>query len=316
MSAQINSKGTRIPACNLYLLSFSKMSLEKRLSQTMWQLKKGYAYDTPLGKLPIIQVETPVAASQVSVLPAQTLADGATSVIKISRVQVAVVTIAGTWASSDDATVVIWGNSVTFTAAGSDTAAIAVGLWAAIEADNDASALVEVEVSGSTVTLTAIAQGVLTITASETTAGDGTCSVAVTVAAIGQPDVMRAIQIKGNAGTVTGSVVVKGLDWAGRAISDTIATNGSSAVEGVVPFAFITEITLPARGASGNTISIGVCDKIGLKRPISVAGDFVLLEADGTAEAATVNVANGTVKPTTATDGSTQFKLYYETYLI
>src|ERR1700712_2683145 len=57
---------------------------------------------------------------------------------------------------------------------------------------------------------------------------------------ITNPDVPRVVRIKGNAGGIAGNVVVSGTDIADQAVTDTIAANGSSAVDGTVAFKTIT----------------------------------------------------------------------------
>ena len=157
----------------------------------------------------------------------------------------------------------------------------------------------------------------MTITASETTAGNGTATAAVTNVAIVQPDCPRCLTIKGNAGTVTGSVTLVGKDWAGNAVTEILATNGSTEVVGSVVFNRLDRVILPVRGASGKTISVGVSDKLGLKRPIEVAGDLIVTSLDGVVEAAAaVDAVNDSYTPTTATNGTKVFRAEYQTIMI
>ena len=96
------------------------------------------------------------------------------------------------------------------------------------------------------VTLTAVAQTVTT--------------------AITQPDFPRIVTVKGNAGGIAGNVVVSGTDIRGNAISDTIALNAGSEVLGIKAFASVDSILLPAKtNVSGDTVSIGIGDKLGLE---------------------------------------------------
>lgn len=61
------------------------------------------------------------------------------------------------------------------------------------------------------------------------------------------PAVPRFLQIDGNVAGITGDVVIVGKNFAGEAISDTIALNGTTAVAGVKAYASIDSITLPAK---------------------------------------------------------------------
>ena len=61
-----------------------------------------------------------------------------------------------------------------------------------------------------------------------------------------QPDVPRTVTITGNDADLTGNVVITGEDILGAYVIDTIALNGLSTVEGLVAFAKINSITVPA----------------------------------------------------------------------
>lgn len=102
---------------------------------------------------------------------------------------------------------------------------------------------------------------------------------AVTVVAAGltNPDVPRALSVTGNTATVIGNVVIEGTNIAGEVITETIVANGANTVLGTKAFKTVTKVTLPARGAAGDTISVGVCDKLGL--PYKLEHDTVLLAA-------------------------------------
>ena len=87
----------------------------------------------------------------------------------------AVLTLAGTWAASDDAVAVIDGVSITYTATGAVLADIATGLAAAINASPYLSRKVMAIADGAVVYVYAKDfESLYTTTASETTAGDGT----------------------------------------------------------------------------------------------------------------------------------------------
>lgn len=92
-----------------------------------------------------------------------------------------------------------------------------------------------------------------------------TASTQTITANITQPDVPRALQVKGNAAGIAGNVVVTGRNADGATISETFALNGSSAVTGSKAFAHVTSIALPVKtNSSGDTVSVGTTDKLGL----------------------------------------------------
>jgi len=127
-----------------------------------------------------------------------------------------------------------------------------------------------------------------------------TASTQVITTGITQPDYPRALQIKGNQAGITGNVVIEGTNYAGEAITETIAANGSNAVSGNKAFKTVTKITLPAKNADGDTISVGTTGKLGL--PYKLAHNTVLAAylnntKEGTAPTVTTS--------TTALEGNT-----------
>lgn len=88
---------------------------------------------------------------------------------------------------------------------------------------------------------------------------------------ITQPDVPRVLSIVGNASGIAGNVVITGLDAAGAVITDTIALNGTTTVSGTKAFASVTSVSYPIKtNSSGDTVSIGVTNKLGFPTPLSV----------------------------------------------
>jgi len=57
----------------------------------------------------------------------------------------------------------------------------------------------------------------------------------------------RNAVIKGNVSGITGNVVVKGTDFVGAVITETIALNGTAVVAGAKAFATVTEVDLPVQ---------------------------------------------------------------------
>lgn len=135
---------------------------------------------------------------------------------------------------------------------------------------------------------------------------------------ITNPDFPRALLVKGNASGIAGNVTIYGKDVNGYNIREVIALNGSSVVNGRVPFASVSKIVLPAKtNASGDNVSIGTTAKLGLIHPITASTDIKLLKVAGTAEsAAAVDATNGTITTTTALDGTKLVEVVYLTKVI
>ena len=94
---------------------------------------------------------------------------------------------------------------------------------------------------------------------------------------ITQPDVPRVVLVKGNAAGIAGTVLIEGSDSNGTLISETLTLNGTAAVGGTLAFAHVRRITLPIRTASGNTVSVGTGNVLGLWH--ALAADVRLVTA-------------------------------------
>lgn len=117
---------------------------------------------------------------------------------------------------------------------------------------------------------------------------------------IADPDVARALRIKGNAATVAGNVVVVGTNIADEVIDETIAANGANAVEGAKAFKTVTSITLPAQVDPADEISVGYNDKLGLPYLLSINTVLaVSLNAVREATAPTVTVSATAIESNT-----------------
>lgn len=81
---------------------------------------------------------------------------------------------------------------------------------------------------------------------------------------ITNPSVPRNIKIVGNAAGIAGNVTIKGTNYNGDFIIETLVLNGITEVEGNKAFKTVNEIDLPIQAAAGNTVSVGFGDKIGL----------------------------------------------------
>lgn len=83
--------------------------------------------------------------------------------------------------------------------------------------------------------------------------------------AITNPAAPRSIIVKGNASGIAGNVTIHGTNYAGEVISEVIALNGATAVEGAKAFKTVTKIDLPVETHAGtDTVSVGWGEKLGL----------------------------------------------------
>jgi hypothetical protein len=64
---------------------------------------------------------------------------------------------------------------------------------------------------------------------------------------ITNPDYPRALAVAGNAAGIAGNVVIAGTNYAGEAITDTIALDGTTSKPGTKAFKTVTSITVPAQ---------------------------------------------------------------------
>ena len=90
-----------------------------------------------------------------------------------------------------------------------------------------------------------------------------TTAVQTITSGITNPDFPRLLQIDSD-GAATGNVVITGTNIRGETVTDTIALNGTNAVDGVVAFKTITSIQLPVKAAS-ESVWVGWLDKLGLQ---------------------------------------------------
>lgn len=129
---------------------------------------------------------------------------------------------------------------------------------------------------------------------------------------ITDPDNYRVLSVTGNLSSVAGSVIIIGRDWGLRRITDSIALNGTSTVDGVKAFLLVDKIILPPKHQDGETVSVGTTTLIGLHAPISVPGDLLQMgrkTAAGTSytifgSIPSPNVDRGTVDISTLSPGN------------
>lgn len=134
---------------------------------------------------------------------------------------------------------------------------------------------------------------------------------------ITNPDYPRTVTVKGNASGITGDVVITGLNVAGEEITDTIALNGSTEVEGVKAFAEVTQIDLPVESHAGtDTVSVGVGKKFGMPHIVDNAALLLVKLFNGSADSGTLSVDGDEVEKNLfalngTPDGSKVLDLYY-----
>lgn len=111
--------------------------------------------------------------------------------------------------------------------------------------------------------------------------------------AITNPAAPRSIIVKGNAAGIAGNVTIYGTNYAGEVISEAVALNGATAVEGAKAFKTVTKIDLPVETHAGtDTVSVGWGEKLGL--PYKLAHNTILATyldntIEGTAPTLTVS---------------------------
>jgi hypothetical protein len=91
-----------------------------------------------------------------------------------------------------------------------------------------------------------------------------TASAQTIAEGITNPGVPKNIRVVGNIAGIVGNVVAKGTNYNNEPITETLALNGTTVVEGAKAFKTVTEIDLPVQTAAGNTVSIGFGEKLGL----------------------------------------------------
>ena len=159
-----------------------------------------------------------------------------------------------------------------------------------------------------------------TAVAAATTLASG-ATTTISGGSVTDPSHYRAMRITGSAAGITGNVVITGYDRGGRVVTDTIAAAGASTVDGVIPMMSVASVNFPAYNTVGDTISVGVSEKLGLYRPIESTADVILIErmrtaaSEFTVERAgeTVNATYGTIVPSGTIIGDDSFKFSFET---
>lgn len=134
---------------------------------------------------------------------------------------------------------------------------------------------------------------------------------------ITNPDVPRTVTVKGNQAGVAGNVVINGTNIEGEAITDTIALNGATEVEGVKAFKTVTRIDLPVEVNAGtDTVSVGYAKKFGLPHIVDNAALLLVKLFNGAADAGSLAVDADEVEKNLYSlagtpDGAKKVDLYY-----
>jgi hypothetical protein len=106
---------------------------------------------------------------------------------------------------------------------------------------------------------------------------------------LSNPDVPRTLTATGNATGITGNVVITGRDANGQLITDTIAVLDATTVEGVVAFATVISIALPAKtNVSGDTVSVGYAKHFGMPQILVNASYLLVKLFNGSADTGTL----------------------------
>ena len=133
--------------------------------------------------------------------------------------------------------------------------------------------------------------------------------------AITNPDAPRNVSITNNANS-TGDVKIDGVDAKGKTVSDTITIVTGGIAYGVVAFATVSKITIPATVANPDTISVGISDKLGLSNVIYASGDVYKVKVNNADDPTigTVNTTYNTVDCATINAGD-DITIWYKSNL-
>lgn len=145
----------------------------------------------------------------------------------------------------------------------------------------------------------------------------GTTQTVLPASLAHQPDVCRVLTVKGNAGGMTGNVVITGQDSAGSTITDTIAVSGTDTVAGVKAFKSISSIVVPAKtNVSGDQLAIGTANIFGLASKLSNTGLLLLAQFNGSTDSGSLAVSSTVLSQNLWTiagtpNGTKKLDLYY-----
>jgi len=146
-----------------------------------------------------------------------------------------------------------------------------------------------------------------------------------TASGITNPDVYRALTITGSAAAALSDVVITGTNWAGNVRTTTITGTGAATVQGLWPFATVTNIRIYGVAAPGGaTFSVGYGENLGLYQPIAADADvgqidtiaaagvaWVVTAGGGLPAGAAASATYGTVDPETTITAADGYLIYY-----
>lgn len=107
---------------------------------------------------------------------------------------------------------------------------------------------------------------------------------------ITDPDVPRSINVQGNQVGITGDLVIDGTNYNDEAISETFALSGTDEIVGDKAFKTVTKITVPVKNGAGDTVAVGLGNKLGLHQTLAAAGQVLFCTLDRAVQAPTVAV--------------------------
>lgn len=154
-------------------------------------------------------------------------------------------------------------------------------------------------------------------TTDEIHAGTTLTTAAQTVTTgITQPDIPRVLCAVGTADGMTGNVILTGTNAISETMSDTIALNGKTAVNGVKAFKTLTSITLPVRTHVGDQVAIGQSKTVGLNHCLDSDARVFIHWFDGATDAGSLSLDADEVEknlytPAGTPNGAKTLELFY-----
>lgn len=125
----------------------------------------------------------------------------------------------------------------------------------------------------------------------------------------GQPDFPRQLLITANADSVTGDIVIAGVDFFGNEITETIslADDGETEYASTLMYRELTSVDLPVASEPGASIQIGSTNVLNFPF-IAAENTIILITHDGTQDStytlsADADYTKCTLTPTAALDG-------------
>lgn len=141
----------------------------------------------------------------------------------------------------------------------------------------------------------------------------------VVTTAITNPDIPRILTLKGNQASVTGNATIAGTDIRGAVISEVVALNGTATIPSIKAFKTVTSITIPQRGAGGDSVQVGIGVALGLNRLVTdqiIIAAIInnLIDSGGACQftnSSSTTISLNTVTFATPPDDAGSYSLYY-----